>query len=259
MISLDSRKHYLSITKYKNKNLELKINKNILIERSSILQQKKRLLRDKYEQLNDVNYRVWNTEDKFCNEIWNFSLKHNFVFFNQYPNIIESIKPHKCKYSSIFQKDVQKINVDKEATLSNLKQEINAINSELKFVSNKSIQQNIEDYKCALNNVKLFAEEVMEVIRLLNSSENFMNIPNTPLRQLSNRCINKAFVSAKKLFKNPIFDIGISIGNKVTAISSTIIQNPKLDLKDNNIITFGKFIMKKQSVISLKYQQSLKN
>lgn len=267
MTSLDSRKHYLHITKHKNKNVELKVIKNILSERNSILRQKKRMLQDRYEQLDDVNYCVWNTEDKFCNEIWNFSLEHNFVFFNQYPDIIESIKPHKCKYSNMFHEDVKRINVDKETMLTNLKHEIDVVNNEIKFVSDKNTKQNIEDYKYTLNNLKLFAEEVIEVIRLLNASENCMNMSNIPMRQLSNKCISKAFVNAKKLFKKPIFDIGISVGNKITTISNTIIERPKVvydipcknDLKDNNIVTFGKFIMKKQSLISLKYQRSLKN
>lgn len=51
MTSSDCKQHYLRLSEYKNKNVELKIMKNILNAKNSILQHKKKMLKEKYEEL----------------------------------------------------------------------------------------------------------------------------------------------------------------------------------------------------------------
>ncbi|XP_076545020.1 uncharacterized protein LOC117601728 isoform X2 [Osmia lignaria lignaria] len=229
MTSSDCKKYYLRLSEYKNKNVKLKVMKNILNTKDSILQHKKRMLKEKYEELDNVNYDVWDTEDKFCNEMWNFSLEHNFAFFNQYPDIMENDKNHKCKYSSILNKDVKETDIQKETILAKLKYEIDVINNEITFICNKNTEQDIEKCKFTLNNFKLFTEEILEVLRLINTSENLLNISNISAHKVPNKCMNKEFISAKKLFKKSIFHTGIFVGKKMTTISNTVIERvPKI-------------------------------
>lgn len=70
--------------------------------------------------------------------------------------------------------------------------------------------------------------------RLVNTSENLLNISNIPAHKVPNKCVNKEFISAKKLFKKSTFHTGIFVGQKMTPISNTVIERLKVGYNNNN-------------------------
>lgn len=115
---------------------------------------------------NSVNYNVWTIEDQFCNEIWNFSLEHNFnVFFNHYPNITEVVNSHNCKYHIGIHNYVENIDVHKANILTQLKNEIDIVNNEITVIRKKDIKRDIQNATFILDNLRLFSEEILNLIR----------------------------------------------------------------------------------------------
>ncbi|XP_076628294.1 uncharacterized protein LOC143345255 [Colletes latitarsis] len=256
MTSLNREKSRLSdlhLTKYINKNIELKVIKNVLNLNYDILRRKKIVLRDEYMKLDNVNYNVWAIEDQFCNEIWNFSSVHNFNdVFNYYPNMKETITSHDCKYNTAIYNFTKNIDVHKEIVLVELENEIDSINNEITSIRNQDILHDIKNATFILDNLKSFSEKILNLIRLINTSKNSQNICNVPIHQHSR--ITGGFRNAKKFIKKSCFHSGVLIEKKVTSLN-TITERPKTCCNVNNI-QFGKFVMKKQSLISLKFQQT---
>ncbi|XP_015436882.1 PREDICTED: uncharacterized protein LOC107192190 [Dufourea novaeangliae] len=266
MTSLNHEKnqsHDFCLSECLSQNLELKVVKNLLSTSYNIFQRKQKVLKEERAKLDNINYSVWATEDKFCNEVWNFSLEHNFnVFFNQFSDINEVIKFHNCKYSTAAYDNKENIDKYKESRVMELKNEINSLNNEITVIHNKNIEEDIKNATYVLNNLKSFSEEIIDLIRLISTSENSQNICNISTYQESNA--NKGFMSAKKLFKK---HPAILVEKKVTTTSNIIINNSKkvqsifYNTCDNvkNNIGLGKFVMKRQSLISLKLERMSKN
>lgn len=78
---------------------------------------------------------------------------------------MENDKNHKCKYSNILNKDAKETDIQKETLLAKLEDEIDVINNEITFICNRNTEQDIENCKFTLNNLKLFMEEILEVLR----------------------------------------------------------------------------------------------
>ncbi|XP_043529744.1 uncharacterized protein LOC122539138 [Frieseomelitta varia] len=255
MISLNKEEYDLHLMNYINKSTELQIIRHILTTKINVLQLKKEILKEKYKDLDNINYKVWITEDEFCNEIWNFSLRHNFnSFFNPKVNITKVNERHECKYNTVTDKNSTKIDICDE--ILKLKDEINIINNEIMLICNKNTETELRHCKSTLDNLKSFSEEIAELLKLITTSENLLNTRNTMTNRKLNTNVIEGFTSAKKLFKKFNFRDNILIENKLPS-SSKIIEKPKEHYNTKHI-KFGRFIMKKQSLISLKFEKKCK-
>ncbi|XP_076238908.1 uncharacterized protein LOC143182050 [Calliopsis andreniformis] len=267
MISRDNEENQMrnsSLIKYISKNVELKVVKNVLNANYDMLQQKKVTLKKEYKKLDNVHYSVWAIEDKICNEIWNFSLEHNFsTFVDCYPNISETIKPHRCKYDTTTEHYIEDIDIDKKNILQDLENEIDTINNEIAIIRNNNVQQEIKNTTTCLDNLKSFSKEITDLIRLIEASENSRNICNISTnQQLNNANTTEGFVSARKLFKKSNFPSRAIYNKKLQPNLTKMIDNSKnvynMCYNVQNIVKFGKFVMKKQSLISVKFEHKLK-
>ncbi|XP_017767183.1 PREDICTED: uncharacterized protein LOC108555853, partial [Eufriesea mexicana] len=234
----------LQLTKYVNKSTEFKIIRHILDTKNNVLQLRKKILKEKYEELDNINYNVWITEDKFCNEIWNFSLNHNFnLFFNQNLHIMEVNKFHECKYNTMITEDVRNINIYNK--ILKLKNEINIINNEIILIRNKITEQDLKCHKYTLDNLKLFSEEILKLIRIIN--------------QKSGTCMSAEFISARKLYKKYNFHGSTLTEKKYLPLSFRTIGEFKENYNIRSNIKPGRFVMKKPSHISLKFEKNLRS
>ncbi|XP_078034639.1 uncharacterized protein LOC144468796 [Augochlora pura] len=249
-ISKENRSDDIQLMRHICDNIELKVHKNILESNYEILQQKRAILKEERMKMNNVNCTVWAIEDSFCNEVWNFSQEHKFgIIFKQYPAITELIESHNCKYSTVpynYEKGVDKIKEDKVIELKN---EIDNINNQITFIRNKNIEQDITNATAVLDNLKSFSEDILHLIRLVNFADNSQNICNTfKCKKLRT---DKGFKNAGNYLKNrPVTIIGENIAPSLNN-STKISKNEKRPCMKNNM-QFGKFILKKQSIISLK-------
>ncbi|XP_076766721.1 uncharacterized protein LOC143433308 [Xylocopa sonorina] len=261
MTSLNYEEDNLHLThaKYFNKQLQLKIIKQILITKNNALQLKNRILKEKIKELNNINHNVWLIEDKFCNKIWDFSFKHNFTpFFNCYPNITKVNELHECEYTTIIDSDTGKSNTHKENALLKLKEEIKTLNNEITLIYSKNLEEDLKCCQLSLNDLKSFSEEISELIRFINDTKHRLNTSNTPVNQKPNSCVIEGFKNARKLFVNKSnFHNYILTEKKCTPRPTKIIQGSKecYDVKTN--VKFGRFTMKKRSIISLKFEKNI--
>nr|XP_031848577.1 uncharacterized protein LOC116434013 isoform X2 [Nomia melanderi] len=226
MISLDyeeNQLYNLYLTKSVGKTIELKVLKNLLSTNYELLQQQKTILNEEREKLDNINFTVWETEDKFCNEVWNFSLEHNFnVIFKQHPDIKDVVESHNCKYSITPYKYIENIKTYKEYNVVELSNEIDNIKNQMTLICNKNIEQDITNAMCILNNLKSFSEDILNLIRLINPLDNSQNICNTFAYERSN--VDKGFISAKKCLKiHPV----TLIEKNITKASNAKIGNIK--------------------------------
>ncbi|CAK9795112.1 hypothetical protein ANTQUA_LOCUS213 [Anthophora quadrimaculata] len=260
MTSQNYEEPNLRLMKYISKNTDLKVIKHILTAKNDILQIKKRVLRETYEELDNVNYSVWATEDQFCNDIWNFSLQHNFKpFFNQYPGITEISKLHNCKYNITINKDIEVTNTCEGNIVLKLKDEIDIINNQIISIRNNNVEEDLKCCKLTLDHLKSFSEEILKLIRTINISENSLNVYDTSTKQKHNTCMVEGFMSATKLIKQPNFySCGLTEKGFVST-STTVIQGSKECYNIKKNMKFNTFVMKKRSLISLKFEQNLKN
>ncbi|CAL7934326.1 unnamed protein product [Xylocopa violacea] len=263
MTSLNYEKHNLHLTQveYLNKKLQLRVIKQILITKNNALQLKNRILKEKIKELENINNNVWIAQDEFCNKTWDFSFKHNFSpFFNYCPNITKVNEHHECRYNTIIDSDAGKSNTCKENVLLKLKEEIETINNEITLIRSKNVEADLKQGQLSLSDLKSFSEEISELIRLITDTKHQLNIRNTSLNQNPNTCIIEEFKNARKLFVNKSnFHNSILTEKKCTPRSTKIIQQPKeyYDVKAN--VKFGRFTMKKRSIISLRFEKNIRN
>ncbi|XP_054003904.1 uncharacterized protein LOC128889881 [Hylaeus anthracinus] len=239
MTSLDREENQLCdshLTEYVSKNMELKVIKCILSATYDILQRKKTVLKDEYKKLGDINYSVLDIEDQFCSKIWNFSLAHNFNnIFIHYPNVTMTLHPYNSK----------------NKVLAELENEINIVRNEITHICKKDSEQDIKNAALVLKDLKSFSEEILDLIRLINTPKNSKNICNIPT--CYQPCINEGFMNARKMIKKTNVCSDVLIERKVTNKVS------KKCCNTNNNIKLGKFVMKKRSLISLKFEQDSRN
>ncbi|XP_026670121.1 uncharacterized protein LOC108625871 [Ceratina calcarata] len=165
MIDLNDEGHDLRLIKNVDRRIELKVLRNELAVRNEILSVKKKELKEKRKELDNINYDIWNTQDRFCDEIWNFSSRHNFnKLFNQYPDGTQIIEPHECKYNSVIDEGAGKTDIQLK-----LKQEIDIINNELILVrkNNVDVEDDLKRCRVTLDNLVSFSEEALKLIRCI--------------------------------------------------------------------------------------------
>ncbi|XP_076656527.1 uncharacterized protein LOC143361121 [Halictus rubicundus] len=215
----------LHLTENICKNIELKVHQNLLSTNYEILEQRKTVLKEERTKMNNINSTVWTVEDKFCNEVWDFYLQHNFnIIFKPYPNITEIIECHNCKYSTVPYNYAKSINTIEEDKITELKNEIDNINNQRTCIHNEDIEESITNAMYILDNLKSFSEEILHLIRLVNSLENSQNVCNTLAYKKPKT--NKGFKSAEKYLKNrPIITIGENVAT--SSNNFTNINTPK--------------------------------
>ncbi|XP_076379100.1 uncharacterized protein LOC143259690 [Megalopta genalis] len=246
----ENRSYDIQLMENVCKNIELKVHKNLSKTNYEILKQRKTVLKEERMKMNNVNFTVWAIEDSFCNEVWNFSLEHKFhIIFKKYPAIRDIIKCHNCKYSTVPYNYAKGIDTIKEDKVMELKNEIDNINNQITFIRNKDIEQDITNAMFILDNLKSFSEDILTLIRLVNSLENSQNICNTFTYKKSKT--DKELKDAGNYLKNrPVALVGETVATTSNNFAK-IDKSKKCPCVKNNI-QFGKFIFKKQSTVSLK-------
>ncbi|KAK1126344.1 hypothetical protein K0M31_004971 [Melipona bicolor] len=124
------------------------------------------------------------------------------------------------------------------------------------LICNKNTETELKHCKSTLDNLKSFTEEIAEFLKLITTSENVLNTRNTMTNRKLSMNMIEGFTSAKKLFKKFNFCDNILTENKLPS-ASKIIKKPKEHYNTKHI-KFGRFIMKKQSLISLKFEKKCK-
>ena len=126
------------------------------------------------------------------------------------------------------------------------------------LVRNKNIEENIRNATITLNDLRSLSEEILDILRSIGKSENSQNICNIPTHQEPNSTSTSVeFTSAKKLFKRPNIRACVVIGRKAATAANKIIERPKEVYSCHTVkgkTMLGKFVMKEQSLVSLKFE-----
>ncbi|XP_033188305.1 uncharacterized protein LOC117233707 [Bombus vosnesenskii] len=252
MMSPNNEKHDLHLMKYVNKSTELKIIRGTLNTKTNKLRLKKEILKERYKDLDNINCKVWVTEDEFCNEIWNFSLRHNFnSIFNQNSHITKVDELHKCKYNTVIGENLNKVDMCNKVL--KLKNEIDITNKEIILIRNKNTETDLKYCESTLDDLKSFSEEILQLIRLIITSGK--NVYNTMINRKLSTSMMEEFTSARKLFQKSNF-CGSALTENIVSPSKIIEESKEChNIKHN--VKFGRFIMKTRSLISLKYEKKM--
>ncbi|OXU31187.1 hypothetical protein TSAR_009429 [Trichomalopsis sarcophagae] len=81
--SCDIRQHELT-----QKCVKLKVLEDLMKSNELKIKKKKKVLKVEHSELDKLHERVWSLESKMCDEIWDFSRKHDFdTVVNNYPDV----------------------------------------------------------------------------------------------------------------------------------------------------------------------------
>lgn len=173
------------------------------------------------------------------------------------------------------------IDIGRKSTLTELEKEIDTINNEIALIRNESIEQDIKNATSTLDSLKSFSEEVLDLIRyyhdsnnvylcfnitvlfvimiatipinfrLITTSQNARSICSIPTNQ---QLTNRGFENARNLFKKSNISSRVTTENRITT-KMKIIEKPKHGYNKGYNVKFGKFVMKKRSLISLRFDK----
>ncbi|KAM0727431.1 hypothetical protein ACS0PU_006763 [Formica fusca] len=155
-----------SLFAYGYKSVELKIIKDTISMYQNSFVEKEKVLKEEKQKLEELNYQVWSVEDSYCEQIWQFSHKHNFSdIFKYYPFVI---KTDHC----VKQRNNDEDDVEKSSELIDLINEIDTIRAEIFSLNReKNVKQEMESILMNLRKLQLIADETTELLKLISPLE----------------------------------------------------------------------------------------
>ncbi|KAK2586723.1 hypothetical protein KPH14_011758 [Odynerus spinipes] len=254
-------------------NIEIKTMEDMADRFEKSLEQKKAQLNDKNIQLNNTDQEKWIMEDEFCCQVWNFSHKHDFFkIWEHYPYIINPINFHSCQYVTIIGESIKdecndRAGIQNNEHVQKLEKEIIILRKEMYAISSNNTKVEIHDFSRKLEHLKLFSEEIVELLKLVDTTENLdddnkcnknvVEYKNNNWLPNEDRPKMLTFTKAKILIGQ--YNSHFHVLSKRSNITSRMI------MEDNNTIEHfiisnkkqlkSKFSVKTQSKISLKFEQ----
>ncbi|XP_070160590.1 uncharacterized protein [Polyergus mexicanus] len=155
-----------SLFAYEYKSIELKIIKDTISMYQNSFVEKEKVLKEEKQKLEKLNYQVWSVEDSYCEQIWQFSYKHNFSdIFKYYPFVIKT--DHCAK-----QRNNDEDDVEKSSELTDFINEIDTIRAEIFSLNReKNVKQEMESILMNLRKLQLIADETTELLKLISPLE----------------------------------------------------------------------------------------
>ncbi|XP_072765987.1 uncharacterized protein [Anoplolepis gracilipes] len=252
---------------YGNKSVELKIIKDTISMYQNSSLETEKVLKEEKQKLKELNYQVWSVEDSFCEQVWQFSHKHNFSdIFKYYPFIIKTDHYTKQKRNN----DKDDIEKSSSELITDLINEIDTIRAEIFSLNReKNVKQEMESTLMDLRQFQLIADDITELLRLISPLEFSFKLPAISI-PIYDECISN---QKEKSVKNKLcLKNGINfMPKKITIMSSKIY--PQLSLErsivhtvktmmtniSNTEVTCNEkhknFTPKKRSEISIKFEQ----
>ncbi|XP_029175606.1 golgin IMH1-like [Nylanderia fulva] len=153
---------------YENKRVELKMIKDTISMYQNSFLEKEKVLKEEQQKLEKLNSQVSLVEDLFCEQVWQFSHEHNLSgIFKYYPFF--NMETDCTKQIRNYDKD----DVEKSSEVTDLINKIDTIRAEIISFNRdeKNIKQEVESALMDLWKLQLIANDITELLRLINPSE----------------------------------------------------------------------------------------